>query len=155
MFPKQISVLSGLPEGMRRKMHCAWHHSPEEDCDSVGTGKGPRPRPLGAGRVGNQRRLLESSDASTLSTRMNSRRRGNILAERFTHTQSRSTRAWRVGEGALGSGRALILPRREAAGASSLTAKKEIRQPPSPPSGHMEGIRADPGGHKQPSDRRR
>lgn len=37
----------------------------------MGTGKGPWPRLLGLGQGGNQRRLLESSDATTLSVRIN------------------------------------------------------------------------------------
>lgn len=58
------------------------HHSPDgEDYDGVDTGKGPWPRLLGVERGSNQSRLLESSDATTLSARMSrsSRGKGNIL----------------------------------------------------------------------------
>lgn len=48
------------------------------------------------------------------------------------YIKSRSMIAWSVGKGAFGRGRAVILPGREKADASSLIAKAEIRQVPQP-----------------------
>lgn len=101
-----------------------------------GQGRVPGPDCWGVGGMSNQSRLLESSDATTLSAIMSrsSRGRGNILDKKVCMYKSRSMTAWLVGEGASGScTAAMILLGREEAEASLLTAKTEFRQVPQPP----------------------
>lgn len=135
-------MLHHLPEGVRIKCIIPSVSPPEhqstdeEDYNGVGAGKGPWPRLLGVGGMNNQSRLLESSDATTLSAIMSrsSRGRGNILDKKVCMYKSRNMTAWLVGEGASGScTAAMILLGREEAEASLLTAKTEIRQVPQPP----------------------
>lgn len=58
----------------------------------MGTGKGPWPRLLGLGHGGNQGRLLGSSDATTLSVRINKssreREKGRVCVHKIKQHES-------------------------------------------------------------------